>query len=773
MRIKYLLILLIFLLLGCQSHYVSDLEYKWSSEYNGWLVSKSLSDEKNIIIPERIINLNTKKRDKVIGIDKDAFANSKIESITFPKDLFYIGERAFENSNLKGNLSLENITIMKERAFNNTKVDEFFIPDTLVEAGFHSIIPVDDNIDNFKVIINIEEIENQIIPKDKTKYKYNKDWTLLKYKDKIYFQNSFNLDGSIINEALKDKSVLDEKTTTFDIIKNIEKNNITFTLGSTISWAKIVNNQLIINNDEYSNSAALNQELPIIIRATNNDTLVSKNKEFIIRRPSLESIVVDDIIYDKIKFEYPETILNIKEIKPAYSIFDISDKTILSSDESIASIRKDGNNNIIEPKKAGQVSFKVVKDAKDITSLNVNIKKYPAKDLDDLKEIVKNVVIVKDATFSLNEIDTKDITTFNQLFASSTYNGDISTWDTSNVTSLYGTFFNSEFTRDLNTWDTSNVVNMNHTFRNAEKFNGNIQNWNTKKVTTMKGMFVDAVAFNQDLLTNNDSWNVEKVESMELMFAQSNKKMSFNSDISNWNLLSLKTTKDMFYQNSTYDREFTNWNTPVLENMDSMFERSYYNKPITFNTSNVKSMNSTFSYTFYFNADISNLDTSSVISMNRIFQGAQKFQQDISNWNLENLQSAIDAFNSIGTKMNIMIAYQPVKMRESYPVSTKSELINELFSYKGKPGFDLGDNGDYNYIDVSEVTDMSDLFKDKTTFNGDITKWNTAKVTNMNNMFENAAAFDKDISKWVIGSATTHVDIFKGASLDPSKRPKF
>lgn len=58
--------------------------------------------------------------------------------------------------------------------------------------------------------------------------------------------------------------------------------------------------------------------------------------------------------------------------------------------------------------------------------------------------------------------------------------------------------------------------------------------------------------------------------------------------------------------------------------------------------------------------------------------------------------------------------------------------------------------GDINTWVVGSITDMSNLFKDKTTFNSDISNWNMTHVENMSGMFEGAAAFNQNIRAWKI-----------------------
>ena len=74
------------------------------------------------------------------------------------------------------------------------------------------------------------------------------------------------------------------------------------------------------------------------------------------------------------------------------------------------------------------------------------------------------------------------------------------------------------------------------------------------------------------------------------------------------------------------------------------------------------------------------------------------------------------------------------------------------------------EEGNWDKIVTSLVTDMNYLFKDNNGFNEDISSWDTSNVTTMNAIFQGANTFNKDIGDWDVSKVTDFTYAFFSAS---------
>ena len=70
--------------------------------------------------------------------------------------------------------------------------------------------------------------------------------------------------------------------------------------------------------------------------------------------------------------------------------------------------------------------------------------------------------------------------------------------------------------------------------------------------------------------------------------------------------------------------------------------------------------------------------------------------------------------------------------------------------FKGASSF----NQPIEHWDMSNVTDMSEMFTYAKRFNQSLDKWDVSNVTNMNRMFNNAKSFNQPLDKWDVSNVT-------------------
>ena len=95
---------------------------------------------------------------------------------------------------------------------------------------------------------------------------------------------------------------------------------------------------------------------------------------------------------------------------------------------------------------------------------------------------------------------------------------------------------------------------------------------------------------------------------------------------------------------------------------------------------------------------------------------------------------------------------------------TKKELFNILYEEidNNEPKCSL------NHIDTSEITDMSDIFSwthSLAHWNGDMSEWDVSNVTDMREMFK-GSYFDGDLSRWDVSNVETMNGMFWNSAFN-------
>ena len=96
----------------------------------------------------------------------------------------------------------------------------------------------------------------------------------------------------------------------------------------------------------------------------------------------------------------------------------------------------------------------------------------------------------------------------------------------------------------------------------------------------------------------------------------------------------------------------------------------------------------------------------------------------------------------------------------TYVFANKAELQTAVDLWISDNTAALATYGEINTWNVSAITNMEELFQNKTTFNSDISNWDVSNVTTMRAMFDNATIFNQNIGTWDVSSVTDMYQMF-------------
>ena len=99
-----------------------------------------------------------------------------------------------------------------------------------------------------------------------------------------------------------------------------------------------------------------------------------------------------------------------------------------------------------------------------------------------------------------------------------------------------------------------------------------------------------------------------------------------------------------------------------------------------------------------------------------------------------------------------------------YIFSTKTQLQFAVNLWITDNTAALATYGEINTWVTTAITDMNNLFLNKTTFNSDISNWDVSNVVSMESMFESADAFDQPLNDWDVSSVTSMNKMFSTAT---------
>jgi len=319
------------------------------------------------------------------------------------------------------------------------------------------------------------------------------------------------------------------------------------------------------------------------------------------------------------------------------------------------------------------------------------------------------------------------------------------------------------FNQDIGSWNTVNVTDMSFMFNNATAFNQDIGGWDTSSVTNMSGMFLVANSFDQDL----GEWNVTALTDAANMFNSAKlSTKNYDSLLNGWDSQTLQTGVTFDGGNSNYcNGEAARANMissdgwTITDGGNDCSDLDFVITVVTDNTgpsSDTQFTIPTYSgETYNYNVDCDDDGSDEVTGWTSDYT-CDYIAVDTYTIRIKDNTSSGTGFPRIffsngGDKAKLLTI-------EQWGTGQWTSMQHAFYGCSNLAGQAS------DVPDLTNVTNMSYMFKDASLFNQDIGDWDTSSVTHMGYMFIYASAFNQDIGTWDTSNVVDMVSVFNGAS---------
>lgn len=250
-----------------------------------------------------------------------------------------------------------------------------------------------------------------------------------------------------------------------------------------------------------------------------------------------------------------------------------------------------------------------------------------------------------------------------------------------------------------------------------------------------------------------ETWDTSLITDMSYLFQYFPHSISFDKDISNWNVSNVKNFSFMFKNQSLFNQDLSKWDI----SQGACFLTGMFSGCRSFKQN--LSGNFSNNYTTYNCNLFKNCRNGYILGTTKnengdIFPSINDYQKTRII-----LKSIKEGFNLRQAKA-LAIGYP-----KKYVFQLKKQLRDEARCYNfysrfgirsavaaltKDPIYGLLEYGPIQFWDVSKVKNMSGLLAGYKDFDYDIRKWDVSNVKNFNCMFMNCKSFNRDISDWDI-----------------------